>query len=702
MKPVVFIFLFLYGFISSAQQSHLVDFKTAEGTIRLSPKEKTVAGELTYDFKVLKNTDTLHLDANNAKAVLAEDSPTRARIESTRNKILFIFPFKAGETYRIRFSYRVKAPKKALYFVGWNNKGTNQIWSQGQGQDHSHWLPVINDVNDKIIFNLTFNVPEGYKAISNGQLITHHTEAQREIWQYQMSKPISSYLIAVVVGKYLQYDLQSTNGTPVHLYYEEKDTDKFKWTYQYTKELFDFLEKEIGVPYPFENYKQIPVRDFMHGGMENATATVFAENLMTDSIGFADQNYVNVNAHELAHQWFGNLVTQKSEADHWLQEGFASYYALLAEKNIFGEDDFYFSLYQSAEKLKAQSDVGKGQSLLNPKADALTFYEKGAWALHILHKQLGEDAFKKGIRNYLQKYACKNVSVNDFIEEMQKASGRDLSGFVADWLQQSAFQDDQALEALKESPFMQSYMPVAGLRNTPLTNKQQQLSRALDFPVNKYTGQEVVYQLADEADTPVRNRLYQKAFQTRDLYIRQAVAETLQKIPKDLQTDYESLLSDPSYLTRELALLHLWQNFPAKRHAYLDQLAQTQGFYYKNIRMLWLTLSLVTADYQTDKKQDFYNELSGYTHPAYDYSIQQNAFGYLYQINRFSYQNYKDLIQAAQHPVWRFKNFARELLKELLKEDLHQTALENLKPQLTAEEQALIDKYTAESHIPQK
>lgn len=114
----------------------------------------------------------------------------------------------------------------------------------------------------------------------------------------------------------------------------------------------------------------------MYAGMENATTTLFSESFFTDSIGFIDRNFVNVNAHELAHQWFGDDVTEKSSKDHWLQEGFAAYYALLAEKEIFGEDYFYFKLYQSAEKLKSNSDQGKGQALLNPKANALTFYEK--------------------------------------------------------------------------------------------------------------------------------------------------------------------------------------------------------------------------------------------------------------------------------------------------------------------------------------
>ncbi|MGZ9677575.1 M1 family aminopeptidase [Flavobacterium sp. GNP001] len=112
--------------------------------------------------------------------------------------------------------------------------------------------------------------------------------------------------------------------------------------------MFDFLEKEIGVKYPWGIYKQAPVRDFLYAGMENTSATLFNTRYVVDSTGFEDRSYTNVNAHELAHQWFGNLVTAESGKHHWLQEGFATYYALLAEKEIYGEDHFYSKLYETA------------------------------------------------------------------------------------------------------------------------------------------------------------------------------------------------------------------------------------------------------------------------------------------------------------------------------------------------------------------
>ena len=149
---------------------------------------------------------------------------------------------------------------------------------------------------------------------------------------------------------------------------------------------------------------------------------------MVDSIGFEDRNYTNVNAHELAHQWFGDLITAESGKHHWLQEGFATYYALLAEREIYGEDYFYSKLYESAQQLKFASRTDT-IPVLNAKASSLTFYQKGAWALFVLHEAIGDKAFKKAVKRYLKKHAFQTVNTQDFFDEIKKVSDFDLDKF---------------------------------------------------------------------------------------------------------------------------------------------------------------------------------------------------------------------------------------------------------------------------------
>ncbi len=693
MRIILFLLIvFSFNFSLYAQQTSIVDFKKLKGNISLHPEKKSVKGKVSYTFKILKKSDSIYLDGKNMQVELLKNSPLKAELKSTDDKIWISHQFKSGKTYTLDFSYEVKNPKQALYFVGWKNNKNPQIWSQGQGKDNSYWLPSIDDLNDKIIFELTYEVPKNYRAIGNGVLKNHQTKENSEIWEYKMSKPMSSYLVGVAVGKFDFISLKSKSKIPIELYFEEKDSALVEPTYRYTQKIFDFLEKEIGVDYPWENYKQIPVRDFLYGGMENTTNTIFAETLLTDSIAFTDRNYVKTNAHELAHQWFGNLITEKSSADHWLQEGFATYYALLVEREIFGEDYFYHKLFESAEKLKEESDQGKGESLLNPKAGYSTFYEKGAWALHILKEKIGKENFNKGIKNYLEKYQFQNVSVEDFIKELEKSSKEDLTTFTEDWLKQSAFQAEQALNSLKKSDFIKTYIETIALRKLDFEDKYELLNQALDFPVNKYIGQEAVFQLEGKNLSKKHHKLYKKAFETNDVYIRQAIAKTLSKIPFELKSAYESLLKDESYLTQEIALANLWGNFPEERTKYLNYLKNTSGFYDKNIRILWLTLSLATPDYLNAEKQNFYQELAEYTSTTYDYSIRQNAFAHLYQINVFNEDIYKNLMQATTHPVWRFRKFSRDLLKELLKEKEHKNALQYLSSEFSEKQQQVLEK----------
>ncbi len=694
MQKILWLLFLASPFFIQAQQTEKLDVQRISGTIHLLPETESVEGKLQVIFKVLQATDSIYLDAVKMNAELTKKSKFKPELISAENRIYFVENFEAGKTYQVEFSYEA-TPKQTLYFVGWDNDGSNQIWTQGQGKYTSHWLPSLDDMNDKIEFDLSYQVPQEYQVIANGKLTSTEKKEKEQLWKFDMNHPMSSYLVAVAVGNYEAKEITSASGTPIKLYYEPKDEDKEEWTYKHSQKIFDFFEKEIGVAFPWQNYKQIPVRDFLYAGMENTTATIFSDMFMVDQIGFVDRNYVNVNAHELAHQWFGDLVTEKSGTHHWLQEGFATYYALLAEREIFGDDYFYFKLYQNAEKLKELSDSGKGEALKNAKASSLTFYQKGAWALNILREKVGEESFKKGIKTYLNKYAYQNVETENFLTEMEKASGMELTQFETDWLEQSAFKASQALESLKKSTFINEYLSLIALRQVSLDDKYEQLNKALDFPVNEYLGQEAVAQLAKENTGEVL-QLYKKAFATNNVFVRQAISTYLQEIPQRLKKDYESLLNDQSYLTIEQTLFNLWQNFPESQSNYLEATKNLEGFSNKNIRLMWLTLSLVTPKFQPENNSKFYQELSGYTSPKYAYEIRQNAFGFLYQIESFTEQNYLDLMQGAVHPVWRFRNFCRELLTELASKQQHRAILFNIKDKASEKQQKVLTKILEE------
>lgn len=687
MRGVLILILLLNTSLGFAQKQKALDVKTISGTIKILPQREKVEGDLKIEFATTKSVDSVYLDA--VETELTSVSAKGIEVKSRGDKIWFYKNFKAGKTYRVELSYNAH-PRKAMYFKGWDNPGSNQVWTQGQGKENSHWLPSLDDASDKILFNLSYDVPEDYRVIANGKLVDKTTTDDRQTWQFKMTHPMSSYLVGMAFGDYVKQE-KMAGDTPLQFFVERSDSAHFEPTYRHGKEIFAFFEKEIGVDFPWQNYKQVPVRDFLYAGMENTGATIFSNRFVIDSTSFVDRNFVNVQAHELAHQWFGDYVTAASSKHHWLQEGFATFYSLLAQKEIFGSDYFYFQLLQNADKLKTLSDNGKGKKLLDPEAGSLTFYQKGAWALFALRKKMGKEAFKKGIRKYLNKNAYQSVTTADFLRVMEKQGDLDLSSYREIWLEQTAFPSEEALNLVKDNSFVQKFLTAKAMRNIGLDEKRHRLEEMLSFPVNEYVGQEVVNQLSDAPTRKVID-LYKKAFNTNNILVRQAIAENLQNVPAALQSQFESLLDDESYFTQEKALMALYQNFPDKRNQYLTKMEGVQGFSNKNVRLLWLTLSLVTREFKIEKSQEFYKELAGYTQPRYPYELRQNAFSYLYQINSFTTENYKNLLKAIDHPVWRFAKYARKLFNKLMEDKERRKEIMMLKPDLSEHYQERIKK----------
>lgn len=652
----------------SAQQTDYVDFKKVETVLLFNQMkvDSTVFNSYEVKFDILKPTDSIYLDAVDMKFMNVALNETSIKHKNNGKKLIIYNDFEASNTYTLSFLF-FTSPKKAMYFIGWDDDSRNQIWTQGQGKYTSHWLPSIDDMNDKIEFDISCAAPKGYEVISNGKMVSMRETPTYNLWQFDMQKPMSSYLVALVIGKYDKKVEYSKSGIPLEMYYYPEDESKFEPTYRYSKQMFDFLEEEIGVPYPWQNYKQIPVKDFLYAGMENTSTTIFADSFVIDSIAFVDKNYVNVNAHELAHQWFGDLVTETSGTHHWLQEGFATYYALLAERDIFGDDYYYSRLYEYAQELLEQDKAGGSTSLLDPKSSSSTFYKKGAWVLHLLRERVGNEVFKEGVKNYLEKHQFKNVETKDFISEVEKASGEDLSEFVKVWLKEKELPYDQMKKALENNEhtfFLTATVDHPYLSFRKDKNDQYVISSLItELPNGFYPVTiAVLKELFQKPNYPTYKSLVTQALRSKDIKVRQALAQLMTKIPLGFKVEYESLLNDKSYITIETALFNLWQNFPLERQKYLDKTKDIQGFSDKNVRMLWLTLHLVSPDFEDKKIRKYYQELTDYTSPKYGFEVRQNAFQYLTQIQACNDVCKENLKQATKHHNWRFSKFAKELL----------------------------------------
>lgn len=676
--------------LSLAQQTDKVDFIKCDALLFPNASEKSISGTITYEFKVTKSIDTIKIDAKNMDFSEVTINGKSFKFKNSGKTLELFEGFKKGKN-KLTFSYSAK-PKQTLYFAGQDEN--LQIWSQGQGRYTSHWLPSFDDVNEKVIFNLKIIFDNKYEVISNGKLIKKSKPSipiAREVftYEYSMQKPMSSYLVMLAIGNFEKQTTTTKSGTPLEFYLNKNDVSKFEPTYRYSKELFDYLEQEIGAKYPWGIYRQVPVRDFLYAGMENTTSTIFSQDFVVDSIGFNDRNYVNVNAHELAHQWFGNFVTAQSGKHHWLQEGFATYYALLAERHLFGEDYFYEELNDYAEQLKRASKTDT-IPVMNEKASSLSFYKKGAWALHVMREDIGAKNFQKAVKKYLKKYQYKNVNTDDFLKIVKQVSGYDVENFKKVWLEKPGFEMEIAQKYLSKNKFIQDYFALKKSKKS-LNELIEILKSDAYYPIKQY----IVYQTRS-LPFEERRPILETALATKDILVRRSVAESTTIIPEVFKLEYESLLNDNSYQTKEIALTNLWKNFPAERLRYLEQTKEIVGNNDMSFRLNWLALALNTERLAEQVKTTSYNQLLDFASESYESSVRQNALELLLQLNLNDEQVIELLFKATVHHKWQFTKFCRDTIRENLKNTTFRSRVEELSKKADENLAALYRKFLTE------
>jgi aminopeptidase N len=205
---------YLLLFISSfalAQQIQSVDFKSVKGQITINPDEKSVSGLVSYWFEVLQPIDTIKIDAQNMEFSKVELNKKTLQFSNDGKQLLLIYPFQKGKN-NVSFNYVAK-PKQTMYFVGSEEKDNLQVWTQGQGKYTSNWFPSFDDVNEKLVFNLSVVFDANYQVVSNGVLKEKNVNDEVAQWKYEMNKPMSSYLLMVAIGKFEIHNQQSKSGT---------------------------------------------------------------------------------------------------------------------------------------------------------------------------------------------------------------------------------------------------------------------------------------------------------------------------------------------------------------------------------------------------------------------------------------------------------------------------------------------------------
>ncbi|MCB0482746.1 MAG: M1 family metallopeptidase, partial [Flavobacteriales bacterium] len=424
---------------NAAPRERFADFIHAQIQLDFVPDSGKVIGSVIHTFKPLRPTlDSLYLDAPKMVISSATLNDKAVKFKKNDEGVTFLFdkPIVWKEEYKLKIDYTAY-PRRGMYFIGWDDptgRSRKVIWTQGQGIDNRHWVPLFDDQADKITTDILLTFSSEYEVLSNGELINRMGGQEKATWHYQMSRPHSPYLMMVGIGKYNIHREQSSSGIALNNYIYTDWDDRYKWTYTYSKQIFDFLENEIGMPYPWgKTYSQIPVPDYLYGAMENTTATVFGDFYCVDSIGFNDKNYVYVNGHELAHQWFGDLVTGRSGAHHWLHESFATYYHHLTVKKFFGDDEFQKMMRDNRNAAIAE-DQNNLMGIGHSRAGSSRHYLKGSVVLKMLRYVCGDTLFRVGLQHYLQQNAYKNATGADLLASFHESTGLSLDWFWNQWV----------------------------------------------------------------------------------------------------------------------------------------------------------------------------------------------------------------------------------------------------------------------------
>lgn len=379
---------------------------------------------------------------------------------------------------------------KGLYFIN-PDKTENkpvQIWTQGETAHNSKWFPTIDSPNERATHDIKLTVEKQYLTISNGELesqVDNDDGTRTDHWV--MNKPHAPYLTAIVVGEFATIE-DTTGKVPLRYFVEEDYRQGAKRVFENTPEMVVFFSEILGVEFPWQKYDQVVVRDFVSGAMENTTASIFMEALNMDEREAIDSEWDYIIAHELFHQWFGNLVTLESWGNLPLNEAFADYSEYLWMEHKNGKDKADMQHVIAMEQYFAEAQEKQVDLIRYYYQDSEDMfdshsYAKGGRVLHMLRRYLGDSAFFTSLNYYLKQHAFSSVEIHDLRMAFEKITGMDLNWFFNQWFLSSGHPVlDVKFDHSQPDNILLTVRQTQDLPSTPLYK--------IPFKVSWYTGEE--------------------------------------------------------------------------------------------------------------------------------------------------------------------------------------------------------------------
>ena len=421
------------------------DLQNVKTHLWFDTEQREVRGEVTHSIAMLRDdVPQVKFDSVALKIEAVTLDGKQAKFSTTDNDVIVALehPSKRGERHEIFIRYEGH-PKKGLYFVLPDNNYPNrpkEVWTQGEAEDTRYYIPIYDYPNDRTTSEMLLTVPATWITVSNGQLVNVKDEANGEkTWDWKQSEPLSTYLISVVAGEFVEKK-ETWRGIPVRFVVPRGDENTIDSTFARTTQMLDLFSDKLGVKYPWAQYAQTSVNDFVEGGMENTSATTLtAQGLVNPKLAPEERRGSDdLDSHELSHQWFGDLVTCRDWANIWLNEGFATYFEHYWAEQHYGADEAAYEFWRDQTSWFRQQRLYPVPIVTRNFTDSIEYagnvYTKGGWVLKMLRTKLGDEDFFRGLHHYLEVNRNQNVVTGDLEKAIDQSTATNVDHFLHQWI----------------------------------------------------------------------------------------------------------------------------------------------------------------------------------------------------------------------------------------------------------------------------
>lgn len=406
--------------------------------------KRTIQGRAIFRFvPVAKPVQELKLDAVdlNVSSVTSTATIQAWQVADDKLTVTFTQSLPPEKEVTLTIDYSAE-PTRGLYFrtpeMGYK-PGEAHLFTQGEETDERCWYPCLDSPNQILTTEVTCRVPAGMTVLSNGRLVSQEKDPATGLvaFHWSQEQPHANYLVSLVAG-YFKKLADKYGKLPIAFYTLPSEAAQAASSFRDTADMLKFFEQDTGIAYPWAKYDQVCVNDFVAGGMENTSLTTLTDGTLFTDATENIHDSEGLVAHEMAHQWFGDLVTCKDWSHTWLNEGFATYYETLYNRHKHGRDAFLYELFQRNQSLtRNKGDVTPivRRDYFSPgdMFGHLT-YAKASMVLHMIRSQLGEDLYHQCVKTYLERFRHRNVDTEDFRKVIEELSGRTYDRFFDQWL----------------------------------------------------------------------------------------------------------------------------------------------------------------------------------------------------------------------------------------------------------------------------